>query len=202
MSFCLFVRVCLRSRYLLLIISGYDRLVFGIACSLLTMYIKGWKSQNALLGELPGTGLYVNVDTHHKAMEIPFIKIFQYTGAINFASSSSFKRSLLEKITGFTANKSDANAKDDCEILRKLQPHAVIIDLTNVTHIDIAACKVFSEIQTDLLISNTVTYLASPNDRIYETLRHAELLSINKFAVFPSVHDAVLYFKASVAENV
>lgn len=175
--------------------------MFGIACSLLTMYIKGWKSQNALLGELPGTGLYVNIDTHQKAVELPFIKIFQYTGAINFASSSSFKRSLFKRINGFTSAKCDANAKDDCDILRKLQPHVVIIDLTNVTHIDIAACKTFSEIQTDLLISNTVTYLAGPNDRIYETIRHAELLSINKFAVFPSVHDAVLYFKASVAEN-
>lgn len=166
------------------------------------MYIKGWKSQNAVLGELPGTGLYVNIDTHHKAVQIPFIKIFQYTGAVNFASSSSFKRSLYDKIDGFTANKSlDANTKEDCDILRKLQPHALIIDLSNVTHVDIAACKVFSEIQTDLLISNTVTYLASPNDRIHETLRHAELLSINKFAIFPSVHDAVLYFKASAAEN-
>lgn len=166
------------------------------------MYIKGWKCQTALLGELPGTGLYVNVDTHQKAVEIPFIKIFQYAGAINFASSSSFKRTLFQKISGFTSSKRDCSARDDCEILRKLQPHAVIIDLSNVTHIDIAACKVFSEIQTDLLISNTVTYFASPNDRIYETLRHAELLSINKFSVFPSVHDAVLYFKASVAENV
>lgn len=187
---------------LIRILHLFHRLVFGIACSLITMYIKGWKSQNALLGELPGTGLYVNIDTHHKAVEIPCIKIFQYTGAVNFASSSSFKRSLYDKIAGFTTNKQlGTNSKDDCEILRKLQPHAVIVDLSNVTHIDIAACKVLSEIQTDLLLSNTVTYLASPNDRIHETLRHAELLSINKFTIFPSVHDAVLYFKASAAEN-
>lgn len=94
------------------------------------------------------------------------------------------------------------NTNEDGAILKKIQPHAVVIDLSCVSHVDIAACKVFAEIQTDLQVSNTVTYLSGPNDRIFETLKHAELLSIGKFSIFPTVHDAVLYFQSSVADNV
>lgn len=156
-----------------------------------------------MLGELPGTGLYVNIETHRKARQIKNIKIFQYTGAINFASSNSFRRALYRKINGYESKTLEINANDsDCEVLQKLQPHAIILDLSNVTNIDIAACKVFAEIQTDLQISNTIMYLCGLNDRIFETIKHAELLSISKYAVFPSVHDAVLFFQSSVADNV
>lgn len=95
----------------------------------------------------------------------------------------------------------EMNTSEDCAILKKIQPHALVIDLSCVSHIDIAACKMLAEIQTDLQVSNTVTYLSGPNDRIFETLKHAELLSISKFSIFPTVHDAVLYFQSSVADN-
>lgn len=184
----------------------YFSLFFGLCCSLLAIYIKGWRSESAMLGVLPGTDIYVNIETHKKSIELSNIKIFQHIGAINFASVSSFKRELYRKSSGYRSatipNEVNANEEKDCAILKKLQPHALIIDLSCVTHIDIAACKVFAEIQTDLQVSNTILYLTGPNDRIFETLKHAELLSICKFSVFPTVHDAVLYFQSSVADNV
>lgn len=171
---------------------------------MLTIYIKGWKSQSALLGALPGTDIYVNIETHKKAVELSNIKIFQHIGAINFASANSFKRKLYRNLHGYRSATQEVNANDinECAILKKIQPHALIIDLSCVTHIDIAACKIFAEIQTDLQVSNTIMYLAGPNDRLFETLKHAEFLSICKFSIFPSVHDAVLYFQSSVADNV
>lgn len=176
-------------------------LFFGLCCSLLTIYAKGWRSDSALLGVIHGTNIYVSLQTHRNAIEIDNIKIFQYIGAINFASSNSFKRELYKNLKGFRSNLKEMKANEDCAILRKIQPHALVIDLSCVSHIDIAACKVFAEIQTDLQVSNTVTYLTGPNDRIFETVKHAELLSVGKFSVFPTVHDAVLYFQSSVADN-
>lgn len=165
------------------------------------MYIKGWRSQCALLGALEDSGVYVNIETHQKAIELPNIKIFQYIGAINFASAGSFKRSLYKMVGEFQPKTTEMNGNDGA-VLSKLQPHAVIVDLSCVSHIDVAACKVFAEIQTDLLLSNTVMYLSGPNDRLADTINHAELLSVGKFSVFPTVHDAVLYFQSSAPDNV
>lgn len=185
-----------------LFIFTHCRLFFGLCCSLLTIYAKGWRSDSALLGVLYGTNIYVSIQTHRNAVEINNIKIFQYIGAINFASSNSFKRELYKHLKGYRSDLKEMNANENCAILKKIQPHALVIDLSCVSHVDIAACKVFAEIQTELQVSNTITYLSGPNDRIFETLKHAELLSISKFSIFPTVHDAVLNFQSSVADNV
>lgn len=55
---------------------------------------------------------------------------------------------------------------------------------------------------TFIEICITVMYLSGPNDRLVDTIRHAELLSIGKFSVFPTIHDAVLYFQSSAADNI
>lgn len=180
----------------------------GICISLIALYIKGWKSQSAVLGNLPETDIYVNLSTHQRAVEVSNVKIFQYIGAFNFASCGTFKRNLY-KLINFK-DKDCTNRKelavetnlDDSEVLKKLQPYALIIDLSGVTHIDVAACKTLSEIQTDMVLFNTIMYLTSPNDRVFEAIKHAEHLTIGEFMVLPSIHDAVLYFKGTSDNSV
>ncbi|XP_031640973.1 solute carrier family 26 member 10-like [Contarinia nasturtii] len=176
-------------------------LFFGLMTSLFAIYIKGWRSQCAMLGAINDTGIYVNLATHNKAVEVANIKIFQYIGAINFSSASSFKRSLYKNVGEIRPNTTELNGNVD-GVLKKLQPHAVIVDLSCVSNIDMAACRAFAEIQTDFLISNTVMYLCGPNDRLVDAIQHAEHLSVGKFSVFPTIHDAVLYFQSSAADNV
>lgn len=152
------------------------------------------------------TDIYVNLDTHRRAVEVPNIKIFQYVGALNFASCGTFKGTLYHRIdiAEYKARRqllSERNL-DDSEVLKKLQPLALVVDLSAVTHIDVAACKVLSEIQTDMLLYNTIMYLTSPNDRVFEAIKHAEHLSIGEFMVLPSIHDAVLYFQGAASQEV
>lgn len=192
----------------LLYIQSFYRysLFFGICVSIIALYIKGWKSQCAILGVVPDSDIYVNIDTHKKAIELPNIKIFQYIGAINFASCSAFKRTLYKKIQIDSYLRCEKMLTDDvndnCDALKKLQAHALIIDLSCVTHLDVAACKTLAEIQVDMESVNTIMYLACPNDRVFESIKRAELLSIGEFTILPSIHDAVIFFKGSSAENV
>lgn len=176
-----------------------------MCCSLITLYVKGWKSQCHLLGILPDSGIYVNLDTHRKSIELPNMKIFQYIGAINFASSSTFKRSLYKCLDDTLMRRRNDNNKqqsqDNVDEVRKLQAHALIIDLSAVTHLDVAGCKTLAEIQTDMLLSNTIVYLTAPNDEVFETIKRSEVLSIGEFIVLPTIHDAVLYFRGAIAES-
>lgn len=175
-----------------------------MCCSLITLYAKGWKSQCHLLGALSDSEIYVNIETHRKAIELPNIKIFQYVGAINFASSNTFKRSLYKCVDDTLLrrlNETNQKSRHNVDEVRKLQAHALIVDLSAVTHLDVAGCKTLAEIQTDMLLSNTILYLTAPNDDVFEAIKRAELLSIGEFIVLPTIHDAVLYFKGAVAES-
>lgn len=73
-------------------------LLIGVCLSLVVLYIKGYKSYSYLLGEVPDTGIYVDLKTHKNAIEVPKVKIFRYVGAINFASRSTFKKELRDAI--------------------------------------------------------------------------------------------------------
>jgi solute carrier family 26 protein len=73
-------------------------LLCGIIISLLSLYIKGWKSYSCILGVVPDTDIYVDVKTHRAAVEVPNTKVFRYCGPINFASRAGFKKALMSKI--------------------------------------------------------------------------------------------------------
>lgn len=187
-------------------INYISRLMFGISVSLVALYIKGWKSRFAVMGNLPKTDLYVNLETHKKAVKVPNINIFQYIGALNFASCGSFKRALYECVNTTEIKKSknltDEINSDETKTLKNFRNYGLIIDLSAVTHIDVAACKTLSEIQTDMLAYNTIMYLTCPSDHVFEAIKHAEYLSYGEFNMLPSIHDAVLYFQGTSSHQV
>lgn len=171
-------------------------LVFGVATSLLALYIKGWKSECALLGVVPGTDVYVDLRTHRKAEEIPQIKVFRYIGSINFASRVTFKKLLWKTIRLNFSARRRASLMLGEESKRFLGMQAVVIDFSNVTHIDVAACKTCTELKAEFEMINVTLLLAAPNDRVADALTHSQMLGRGPFIIFPTIHDAVLYAKS------
>lgn len=171
-------------------------LVLGICVSLVALYIKGWKSTYSSLGVVPGTDIYVDLSTHKKAKELSRIRIFQYTGAINFAFCASFKRALYKVIGINYKTIRSASLLSGDESQKLLSTATLIIDLSCVTHMDVAAFKTCRDIQKEMEIFNTDLILTGPNDRVYDALKHAEMLGVGSFLVMPSIHDAVVYAKS------
>lgn len=177
------------------------RLVMGICVSVTALYIKGWKMNSCQLGVIPNTDIYVDISTHKRAEEIESIKIFQYTGAINFASASSFKRYLYKRISVTTKAIRKASLHLP-EAEKLIETRTLIIDLAHVTHLDIAGSKTLIEIQKEIDLFNTKMILTSPNDRVFDAIKHAEMLGVGKFQVMASIHDAVIYAKVTHTESI
>lgn len=151
------------------------------------------------LGIIPNTDIYVDMSTHKRAREIESIKIFQYTGAINFASATSFKRYLYKNIAVTTSAIRKASLQL-AEAAKLIETRTLIIDLAHVTHLDIAGSKTLIEIQKEIELFDTKLILTSPNDSVFDAIQHAEVLGVGKFQVMASVHDAVIYAKATHQE--
>lgn len=169
-------------------------LLAGVLVSLAVLYIKGCKSYSCLLGSVPNTGIYVDLSTHKDAKELNKIKIFRYTGAINFASRSTFKSQLSNaiKVDHRVIRRASmmTNANESSKLV---EMRAVIIDLGAVPHIDFAACETFTEIQKELDLLHCTLLFANPQDSVYDTLIRAHALGLDPFNIFASIHDAVLF---------
>ncbi|XP_053684078.1 solute carrier family 26 member 6 [Sabethes cyaneus] len=175
-------------------------LLIGVVFSLVALYIKGWKSYYSLLGTVPDTGIYVDIASHQRAEEIPHIKIFKYSGPINFASRATFKKALTKEVgvsQKLVARASRYEAAGEGAGLQIIK--TVIVDLSSVPHIDTAACKVFNDIKKEMNTVGVAMLIACPADCVYETLLHAESIGAGGFHIFPTVHDAVLYAQGTAS---
>nr|XP_029714134.1 LOW QUALITY PROTEIN: solute carrier family 26 member 6 [Aedes albopictus] len=175
-------------------------LLIGVVFSLVALYIKGWKSYYSLLGTVPDTGIYVDLGSHQRAEEVPHIKIFKYSGAVNFASRATFKKALTKEVgvdQRLIRRASQYDAAGEGAGLQIIK--TVIIDLSSVPHIDTSACKMFSEVKKDMGTVGVSTLIACPADCVYDTLMHAESIGEGGFHIFPTIHDAVLYAQGSAS---
>lgn len=181
--------------------------------SLIAIYTKGWRSANCELGNVPGTDLYVDLATHHRARAVPGVRIYRHMGPINFAFGSSFKRSLYHMtsvtiktirsasiISQSAAVVSGGGGLDGAEAEKHslLGMRTLIVDLSGVSHMDVAGVKTFQEIKKEMDLLSVQLILTAPNDRVFAVFKHAEWLGVGSFWLMPSIHDAVLWAKSQI----
>jgi len=189
-------------------------LFIGICCSLLTLFIKGVKPYGHLLGYVPeAPAIYLDINQHHNAVEIPETKLFRYSGSLNFATNRFYKKALYDAL-GLNKKEQKANAytsirgnasnekQNNGTVVRDEEMelnafHYLILDFSMLAHIDIAGCHVLTEIKKDMVNRDVALYLAAPSDRVYDCLVHSMALGEGPFEVFTTLHDAVEYANAA-----
>ncbi|XP_051976502.1 prestin-like [Xyrauchen texanus] len=72
-------------------------LVVAMGFAILTVIYRTQCPKNALLGQVPDTGLYCDVDEYEEAEECSGIKIFQYNTSVYFANSDLYVSALKAK---------------------------------------------------------------------------------------------------------
>ncbi|KAH8259686.1 hypothetical protein KR026_008768, partial [Drosophila bipectinata] len=194
-------------------------LLIGICISLLALYIKGLKPYSCLLGYMPESpGIYLDLNQHRNAMQVPETRIFRYSGSLNFATSLFFRRALyeavgLDKIPPKKANSSASNSNSPSRASKSSYSPVsqnggkvidvpdsffkiLILDFSMLGHIDVAGCRTLTDVSKELKARGARLLLASPVDRVYDTLVHSMALSEGPFEIFPTLHDCVEYANA------
>ncbi|XP_023298753.1 solute carrier family 26 member 6 [Lucilia cuprina] len=185
-------------------------LLIGICVSLLTLYIKGLKPYSCLLGYIPeASAVYVDISHHRNAFEVPETKIFRYIGSCNFATSLYFRKNLYnalgmdnEKMRRASymplAQNGSLPATNGGSAFSNLNSsfRFLVLDFSMLGHIDVAGCKLISDIKKELEKRSIRMFIASPSDRVYDTLVHSMALGDGPFEIFPTLHDAVEYANA------
>ncbi|XP_077573579.1 solute carrier family 26 member 6-like [Stigmatopora nigra] len=93
-------------------------LAVSIAFSLLTVIFRTQLPRYSILGQVPGTNLYLDIDSYKEAKEIPGIKIFRSSATIYYTNAEMYLEALQEK-SGIRIAKLLAAKKKEAEIMKK-----------------------------------------------------------------------------------
>jgi len=165
-------------------------------------------------------GIYMDLNQHRNAMQVPETRIFRYSGSLNFATSLFFRRALFEavgldkipltRISSSNSNSPSKGSKSSYSPVSQNGGKAVngqleespgafkvlILDFSMLGHIDVAGCRTLTDVSKELKVRGARLLLASPVDRVYDTLVHSMALSEGPFEIFPTLHDCVEYANA------
>ncbi|KAK2149096.1 hypothetical protein LSH36_468g04017 [Paralvinella palmiformis] len=175
----------------------------GLAFSLLSVIFRTQRPYTFVLGRVPGTDLYKNIDVYPSAKEIPGLKIFRFEASLYFANNEHFVQKLFQK-SGVNPRKlviettkyekkmkkEEKAKKNTSTRKRKLQSvkeevtrvtlekptssiKDIIIDCTTMAYIDFMGVRVLSEVITEYKKVDITVYLAGCKVGVREMLESA-----------------------------
>ncbi|XP_050304506.1 solute carrier family 26 member 6-like isoform X2 [Anthonomus grandis grandis] len=193
-------------------------LLCGVALSLATIFVLSFRPHTCLLGQVPSTDLYLDIARYKAAKEVEGIKIFHYSGGINFATKAMFKADLIRlvginpqkevvyraKLAKYLGKVDDLSDKKTDTLSNKLekvqnkvntQMRCLVLDFSSVSHIDPSGVSMLKSVADSFTKLDIPVYIASCKEPIYEMLTkvYPEHVAKTGFRSFPTVHDAVHY---------
>ncbi|XP_054779506.1 LOW QUALITY PROTEIN: high affinity sulfate transporter 2-like [Prosopis cineraria] len=169
-------------------------LLIAVAISFAKILLQVTRPRTVVLGKLPGTTVYRNINQYPNAAQIPRILIIRVDSAIYFSNSNYIKDRILRWLQD-----EDERRKGSC--LPTIQ--YVLIEMSPVTDIDTSGIHAFEDLYKSLLKREVQLLLANPGPIVMEKLYESELANmIGEDKIFLSVADAVATFRSKAEEQV
>ncbi|CAH1101026.1 unnamed protein product [Psylliodes chrysocephalus] len=183
-------------------------LLVGIGMSLATIFYLSFKPNTCILASIPSTDLYLDSKRYKGCREIVGLKIFQYSGGINFATRNIFKSDLFTLI-GIDPQKEIINRtklyeledqingnKEKINKLRRKVDYSLkclIMDFSTVSCVDPSGIAMLKSVIESFEKINVPVYIVGCTDSVYNLMEKCGLLTTKSsfLRLFPSIHDAV-----------
>ncbi|XP_012269237.2 solute carrier family 26 member 6-like isoform X2 [Athalia rosae] len=178
-------------------------LVVGLLVSLASIFVQSIKPYTCLLGHIPNTDLYLDLNRFKGTTELCGIKIFHYCGGLNFANSGHLKSELF-RLVGIIPRQvieerkklakrglyPDQHGSDEKEVLR-----CIIIDLSALSYVDPTGINTLKFLASEFEKIEVPIYLAGCSGPVFEQIVKCDLLDKTnpRFKIFAAVHDAVSF---------
>jgi MFS superfamily sulfate permease-like transporter len=137
-----------------LVLGVLQGIALGVVLSLLLLTYRASHPEGAVLGQLPGTEAYRDVERHHKALTFPGMLIWRVGGDMFFASIGHVVGGLMTKLAAS----------------RPPVKH-VLLDLESVNFIDTTACDELLRLIGELRGQGVTLAFARVRDQVREGMR-------------------------------
>ncbi|KAG6709843.1 hypothetical protein I3842_06G152800 [Carya illinoinensis] len=158
-------------------------LLIAVAISFAKILLQVTRPRTALLGKLPGTNVYRNVEQYSNATTVPGILIIRVDSAIYFSNSNYIKERILRWLS---------NDEEEAKKLNQSGIQYIVIEMSPVTDIDTSGIHSFEELHKTLHHREVQLVLANPAPIVIEKLYESKFVNlIGEDKIFLSVADAV-----------
>ncbi|XP_064973020.1 sulfate transporter 1.3 isoform X2 [Musa acuminata AAA Group] len=185
---------CMGAFFGVVFVSVEIGLLVAVSISLAKILLQVTRPRTALLGNLPGTTIYRNMEQYPEATKVPGILIVRVDSAIYFTNSNYVK----ERILRWLRDEEEQLKENDLP-----QIDFLIVEMSPVTDIDTSGVHAFEELYRSLRKHEVQLVLANPGPVVIEKLYSAkfpELLGHDK--VFLTVAEAVMTCTPKAREDV
>nr|5EZB_A Chain A, Chicken prestin STAS domain,Chicken prestin STAS domain [Gallus gallus]5EZB_B Chain B, Chicken prestin STAS domain,Chicken prestin STAS domain [Gallus gallus] len=136
------------------------------------------RPQYRILGQIPDTDIYCDVEEYEEVKEYPGIKIFQANTSLYFANSESYT-SALKKKTGVDGS---------------TNVHSLILDFAPVNFVDSVGAKTLKSVIKEYNEVGVCVCIASCSGPVMNELTRLNFFdnTVTRELLFHSIHDAVL----------
>ncbi|KAL2471631.1 Sulfate transporter 1.3 [Abeliophyllum distichum] len=169
-------------------------LLIAVSISFAKLLLQVTRPRTAILGKIPRTNVYRNIQQYPDATKVPGVLIVRVDSAIYFSNSNYIRERTLRWLT----DEEEQLKKDG---LPKIQ--FLIVEMSPVTDIDTSGIHALEELYRSLQKRSVQLVLANPGPVVMDKLHASSFTSlIGEDKIFLTVADAVLTCSPKFAEDV
>lgn len=168
-------------------------LLAGVLVSLFFVFSNGIGSGVYVMGRIPDTDLYVDAERYRKAVEVPRIRILHYSGSLNVTNRNVFKKKIYSNLARYDGELAPITISINNGKETVVKTQCVVFDLAGMHYMDTSGLSVFAQVIDQLNEAGLSVYVAAVSGNVYDCMRSQRFGTVY---FFPSVHDAVEYYKS------
>lgn len=125
------------------IVVSSSGVIVSVALSLLWLLKKNAFPSTAVLGRLPGTQIYRNLNRFPMAQEIPGCKVVRFDASLNFSNADQFETCIvnLAQLNGVPKGVSESELSVDNSQQEEQEIKVVIVDASSINDVDVTAIR-------------------------------------------------------------
>lgn len=175
--------VCLAAFFGVLFGSVEIGLLVAVAISFAKIILLSIKPSTEVLGRLPGTEIFCNINQFSVATKIPGLIIIRInSGTLCFANASFIRERILKWLSN----------ENEMKESTKAGVRVMVLDMTNVTNIDTTGIHAMEELHKKLISRGIELAMVNPRWQVITKMKAANFIEkIGSGWIFLSVADAV-----------
>ncbi|XP_015375637.1 PREDICTED: solute carrier family 26 member 10 isoform X2 [Diuraphis noxia] len=166
-------------------------LLAGVLMSLFFVFSRGIGTGVVVLGRVPETDLYVDMDRYRLAVEVPRVRIVHYSGSLNVTNRNVFREKVHSVLSRYDGQLAPITISINSGKETVVRAQCVVFDLAGMHYVDSSGLTMFARLVDQLNEAGLLVYVAAVSGNVYDCMRARQLGTVQ---FFPSVHDAVEYY--------
>ncbi|KAK4274083.1 hypothetical protein QN277_017368 [Acacia crassicarpa] len=184
---------CIGAFFGVVFVSVEIGLLIAVCISFAKILLQVTRPRTAILGKIPGTAVYRNVQQYPEATKVPGVLAVRIDSAIYFSNSNYVKERILRWLTD-----EEERVKGDYQTQIKF----LIVDMSPVTDIDTSGIHAFEELHRSLQKRDVQLVLANPGPVVIDKLHTSNFANlIGEDKIYLTVADAVAYCSSKLTEE-